>query len=228
MAKTCRTDLGANFPSLRCLWPSVAVNPRTLNACVLSFWCNSIGSSGTPLGLGRRMSPEAGAIPCHAGKVLGAEPGGCCLEGNKPLGRHLDLQWCGLQLSFLPGAEEQHFLLLSLCPKEGKGRRAALGRPPGERRGRPELAVCLHLSLHGAGSGAGPWEVQAGSQSKWAISSRPHRAICCVCTGCLVSCRSRPEVAGMGRCGDRLCGFFNLIVSLPLSSACRQVRARGT
>lgn len=165
-------------------------------------------------------------VSCHTGKVLGAEPGGCCLEGNKPLERHLGLQQWGLQLFFLLRVEEQHFLLLSLCPGEGQGRRAALGRPPGERRGRHELAVCLHLSLlHGAGSGAEPWEVQAGSQRKWAISSRPCRAIRCVCTGCLVSYRLRPEVTGMGRCRDRLCGFFNLMVSLPLFSACRWVRA---
>lgn len=65
-----------------------------------------MGCSGTPLGLwdtpGEKDKPgreawgegqaKAGAIPCHAGKALEAEPGGCCLEGNKPLGRHLGLQ----------------------------------------------------------------------------------------------------------------------------------------
>lgn len=106
------------------------------------------------------------------------------------------------------------------------GRRAACGRPSGERRGRHELAVCLHLSLlRGTGSGAEPWEVQAGSQRKRAISSRLCRVIRGVGTGCLVSYRSFPEVVGMGRRRDRLCGFFNLVVSLPLSSTCMQVRA---
>lgn len=43
---------------------------------------------------------------------------------------------------------------------------------------------------------------------------RPRHAIRGVCTGCLVSYQSPPETAGMGRCRDRFCGFFNLIVSL--------------
>lgn len=33
---------------------------------------------------------------------------------------------------------------------------------------------------------------------KWAISSRPCHTVCCVCTGCLVSYGSRPEVVGTG------------------------------
>lgn len=110
--------------------------------------------------------------------------------------------------SYPPRAEEQHFLLLSLCPKEGKGRRAALGRRPGEQIGQCELAACLHLSLRGAGSGAEPGVVQAGSQRKGVISSRPCSTIRSVYTGCLVSYRSCPEVLGMGRRRDRLCGFF--------------------
>lgn len=145
--------------------------------------------------------------------------------GNKSLGRHWGLQQCGLQLSLLPGADKQHFPGLSLCSEEGKGRRAALVRPPGERRGQHELAVCLHLSSHGAGSGAELWEVQASLPRKQVISSHPCLVVCCMCTGYLVSYRSHPETEGMGRCRDRLCGFFNLIVSLPLSSTCRQVCA---
>lgn len=92
-----------------------------------------MGCSRTPLGLGRRMSPEVGAIPCHASKVLGAEPSGCCLEGKKSLGRHLGLQQCRLQLSFLPRMEESTFFCFHCAlRREGKGRRAALGRLPGE------------------------------------------------------------------------------------------------
>lgn len=48
----------------------MAVNPLALNACALFFWCNSMDCSGTSLGLGRRTSPDAGAIPCHTGKAL--------------------------------------------------------------------------------------------------------------------------------------------------------------
>lgn len=127
------------------------VNSLAPSACALSFLCNSMSFSKA-LGQGRRVRPVAGAIPWHTGKVLEAERGGCCLEGRKLLERHLDLQHCGLQVSFLPGAEQQHFLLHRLCPKDRKGRGAAPGRPPGEPIGQHELGVCLPLLLN-AGSG---------------------------------------------------------------------------
>lgn len=107
----------------------------------------------------------------------------------------MDLQQCGMQVSFLPGAEEQHFLLLPLCPKDGKGRGAAPRMLPGEPRSRHELAVALHLLLH-SGSGT-----EAGAdmlKRKWAISSCPCCTICSVCTGCLVSYWSHPEIVGTG------------------------------
>lgn len=78
-------------------------------------------------GAGEKDKPEAGAIPCYTGKVLGAEPGGCCLEGTKALRRHLGFQQCRFQFSFLPTVEEQDFLLLSLRPEEGKGGKLLLG-----------------------------------------------------------------------------------------------------
>lgn len=69
--------------------------------------------------------------------------------------------------------------------------------------------------------GTSPPDVQPGPGSCSRLGEergdklRPRHAIRAVCTGCLASYRSPPETAGMGRCRDRFCGFFNLIVSLP-------------
>lgn len=101
----------------------MAVNPLALNACTLSFWCNSMGCSRRPLGLGRSMSPEAGAIPCHAGKGMRAELSGCCLGGN--------IHWaCGsASCSFLSslGQRSSTFPCFSCAQGGGRGGELLLG-----------------------------------------------------------------------------------------------------
>lgn len=100
-------------------------------------------------------------------------------------------------VSFLSGAEEQHFLLLPLCPKDGKGRELLpRGCQGNEEVGMSWQSVCTSCYMSGTGLRADADMLKR----KWAISSCPCHTICCVCTGCLVSYRSRPEIVGSGEC----------------------------
>lgn len=102
-------------------------------------------------------------------------PGGEKTPGK--VEKYLDLQQCGLQVFFLLGAEEQHFLLLPLCPKDREGRGAAPWRLPGERRGWHELAAGLYLLLH-AGSGTEGRCRHAQEEMGNELMSLPYHMLC--------------------------------------------------
>lgn len=166
------------------------------------------------------MSPVTGAIPCHAGKVLGAEPGGCCLEGGKLLERHLGLQQCGLQVSILAEAEEAALSPASTVPQGLKWEGSCFLEAAWERRGRHELAVCLHLLLH-AGSGTEGRCRHAQEEVGNKLTSLPYHMLCVYRMFGFLLIPSRDS--WHRRCRDVLCDFLKLKVSLPLSSTCSQV-----
>lgn len=150
------------------------------------------------LGQGRGVSLVAGAIPCHIGKVLGAEPGECCLEGRKLLEKWKSTWTCssvGYRLSFSLEQRSSTFFCFHCAPRTERGGELLPGGCLGnEEVGMSWQLVCTSCYMLGVGLRAGADMLKR----KWAMSSCPCRTICSVCTGCLVSYQPHPEIVGIG------------------------------
>lgn len=125
--------------------------------------------------------------------MLEVEPGGCCLEGRKLLERHVDFSSVGCRFPF---SLEQSSSIFSCFHRALRMERGGELLPRGllgnELVSMSWEFVCTSCDMLGVGLRAGADMLKR----KWAVSSC--HIICCVCTGCVVSYGSRPEIVGTG------------------------------